>query len=152
MVIDIRPAIFSDLAQLVPNMIPEDRTEILALGYDPAWAMENCLHTSVEATTFLAKGQVGCMLGISRVNDLAEDVQPWLISTPLIYDYQKEFVRLSRRIIKEWLVRYPLMVNYVDVRHEKAIRWLRWLGAQFDPPAPHGPYRRPFHKFTFGAV
>jgi hypothetical protein len=43
---------------------------------------------------------------------------------------------------------YPHLENYVDVRNELSIKWLRWLGFQFDPqPIPYGVWEMPFFRF-----
>jgi hypothetical protein len=40
--------------------------------------------------------------------------------------------------VAEMLRDYPRLCNVVDVRNTVAIRWLKWLGFEFNvPPAPH---------------
>jgi hypothetical protein len=151
MEIKIRPARPRDVDELVQNLLPADRTEVLALGFDPRWAIENCLKTAIEAVAISKGGKLACIVGVSRRHDLAEDVEPWLLSTPVILAHPRDTLHVSKLILERWLKTYPSMSNYVDTRHKRAVRWLVWLGAKLEPAAPHGPYGRLFHKFTFGA-
>ena len=53
-------------------------------------------------------------------------------------------------MIATWREQFPFMFNYVDARHTDAIRWLKWLGFEFDEAAPYGPFDLPFYRFTMG--
>lgn len=139
-----------DLVELAENILPADRTEILAMGVTVEWALKNSLETSLEAVTCRADGRVACVTGVCQSVALSDTVAPWLISTPIILSHPRPTLHYSRLILNKWLPEHPYMANYVDCRHFRAIRWLKWLGANLHEPSPVGPYSRPFHKFTFG--
>ena len=40
------------------------------------------------------------------------------------------------------------MVNYVDSRHHRAVKWLKWLGFSFIREARMGPSDLPFYEFA----
>ena len=60
-------------------------------------------------------------------------------------------MKYSFKVLKAWLDTYGTLVNYVDQRHTRAYAWLQALGATFELVPDHGPYKRPYYKFTFGA-
>jgi hypothetical protein len=51
-------------------------------------------------------------------------------------------VRHSQIVMKEMLKDYPCICGHAVVSNHKAIRWLKWLGAKFEPPWGGGlPFR-----------
>lgn len=148
--VELRQIRDEDIEELLENMLLADRAEVLALGHDLEWAVRNSVATSIESVAIRKNGRLGSLLGVARPLDLDETVAPWLLSTTFMLDNPKEVLRLSRVIFDRWSRTYPHMVNYVDVRHERAIRWLGWLGADFEYIDQHGPYKRPFYRFSFG--
>lgn len=140
-----------DAIELERNLLPADRDEILAMGHDPVWAIQNSLATSLEAVVIRKGGVLACITGVCQPIALSGDVYPWLLSTPVILENPIPTLRLSKTILNRWRAVHPYMSNYVDARHWRALHWLQWLGAELSPAEPFGPFKRPFHKFTFGA-
>jgi hypothetical protein len=58
------------------------------------------------------------------------------------------FCKIAEKIIDIFLITYPKLYNYIDVRSKKTIRWLKWAGFEFAAAAPYGVEQRPFHLFT----
>lgn len=150
MEIDIHYPTDEDVLELVANILPADRDEILALGYEIEWAIRNSIATSLEVGAIRADGKLAAITGVCQSNTLGERVYPWLVSTPELLRHPRAVVEYSRNILAAWLQVYPHMSNYVDQRHYRAVRWLRWLGAKLRPEPAFGPYARPFYHFTFG--
>jgi hypothetical protein len=73
---------------------------------------------------------------------------PWMVTTNHIDSNRRGFMRASKAVMLEMLQRHQVMANYVDARNAAAIRWLEWLGATVDDPAPYGVAGLPFRKFT----
>lgn len=139
-----------DILELAENISEEDRLEVLALGFNPRFALEHALEHAIEAVAIRKDGELACITGISLEDGLAGDVIPWLLSTTMMRNYRRKVLEFSTMLITRWRASHPYMENYVDARHVKAIAWLRHIGAQIHPSEPYGPYNRPFHKFTFG--
>jgi hypothetical protein len=58
------------------------------------------------------------------------------------------FIRHSKPYYSAVRSTYPYLVNYVDARNRKSIKWLKWLGFEFeDKPKPMGVAGLPFYKF-----
>ena len=58
----------------------------------------------------------------------------WALGTDEIAHHKKDFVRESAAIIKRWAELYGRLENTVATFNKNAIRWLKWLGAEFGEP------------------
>jgi hypothetical protein len=71
----------------------------------------------------------------------------WLLGTDGLDKMKKFFVTISKPIIKELSLGYKLLVNFVDSRYVKTVRWLKWCGFTIEPPTTvGGRFAVPFHK------
>jgi len=127
-----------------------DRDECAAGGLGPFRALEVSLKNSVIAWT----GMVGdsrpvAMFGVTPLDILGGMGSPWLLGTDEVRKYAKTFLRFNREYLPVMLDLFPRLVNYVDIRHEVSIRWLKHLGFTFDPdPVPYGPFGMDFYRFS----
>jgi len=71
----------------------------------------------------------------------------WMLVSKEIEQMRLTFLRHSRQVIWAMLKEYPLIYNFVAVKHEKVIRWLRWCGARIGAPTPRGPKGELFSLF-----
>jgi hypothetical protein len=152
MKISLAPVTDGDISELLEGLLPADRAEILALGHDPEWAIRNSVETSLECVAIRGDGRLACLTGVGKSAALDDAVYPWLLSTDMILLHPKHCLKMSKLILNRWLAVHPYMTNFVDVRHERAIRWLTWLGANLELVDQYGPFKRPFYKFSFGAL
>lgn len=134
------------IAELVANMREEDRAEVEAFGDDPMEALEGSVARSVEAWTAQADGRVIGIFGLAPPTVLSDMAVPWLLTTKDMPYHKREFLVRSRQIVNDWQSRYGLLVNYVDMRYEKALRWLKWLGFENGEIVGIGPDNRPFRR------
>lgn len=109
------------------------------------------LERSVSAWTWLVEGQPACMFGIVAPVSLSYESAPWFLSTPLVELHFRTFARECRAHLPELLERHPRLVGRVDARYALSIRWLQWLGARFEDPAPWGVTGALFRRFELGA-
>jgi hypothetical protein len=58
----------------------------------------------------------------------------WLYTTPHLQSHMFMFIRHSQRAVAEIVEHYPLIVGHCLTNNPKAIRWLKWLGAEFNEP------------------
>lgn len=58
----------------------------------------------------------------------------WFYIVEYIESYEFLIVRHSRRVIEKALEDYPVIVGHCDRNNERAIRWMKWLGAEFGHP------------------
>lgn len=151
--IEIRPATWDDIAPIVANIREDDRRECMAQTLlQPADALAFVMRSAVRAWVGLVDGQHACIFGVSRSSlSTLEWGTPWLIGTPLIERHERAFLRRNKAYISEFKTIFPKMENWVDMRNEKAVRWLAWLGFKIHDAEPHGPLGRLFHRFTLEA-
>lgn len=57
-----------------------------------------------------------------------------MLGTDVVLAHQMEFLRRSREWRNQLLQRYSTLTNFVDVRNEVSVRWLRWLGFKLSEP------------------
>lgn len=74
---------------------------------------------------------------------------PWLLTSPAVLGVSSHrFVSVYRRQVTDMLDLFPVLENYVDAEHDKAVRLLVLTGFVVDPPIPLGPYGASFRKFS----
>jgi hypothetical protein len=143
------PAHRDHILWLAEHMAKADVMEVdAAVGMGPYRALEDSLNRSALAWTGMVDGRPVCMFGVSPIDILCGIGSPWLLGTEEIPRHATTFMRLNRQYIPKMLRLFPRLVNVVDARHERAIRWLKWLGFQFDPaPIAVGVFDLPFYRF-----
>lgn len=142
------PAHPDHICRIAGNMSPEDRAECEAGGMGPYRALKSSFDGSVIAWTGMVDDNPVCMLGVSPLDILGGVGSPWLLGTPEVRKYAVTFLRLSRQYVCKMLDIFPHLINFVDVRHTIAIRWLKWLGFGVDAePVAYGPFGAPFYRF-----
>jgi hypothetical protein len=131
-----------------------DREEIYASrGMSPKKVLMESIRASHVAYAFYVKGEIAALFGV--VQAISEDKGgmfgiPWVLTGAAVENDRREFWRWSKEGLRIFLDEYGVLANYVDARHEQAIRWLKHLGAEIDAePKPHGKLGLPFYRFIF---
>lgn len=147
----VRDAEPYDIEMMKDNIREEDRNEVWASDhFTPEQALENSFKVSSEKMAFLVEGEILGMFGIVPLTLMDDRACIWMITTNAIEKYAIKFLRASRYFIKILLERYSILSNFVDVRHKKSVKWLRWSGAIIREPENFGLEQIPFHLFIFG--
>lgn len=117
------------------------------LELDMVHALRMCFGGSLKASKIVVDGKIVAVFGDS-VHDMQLGVGvPWLISTVHVGTRARAFLKVCRGEVEEMLTRHRTLLNFVDARNVKAIRWLRWLGFEFFDPIPYGPKGLDFYPF-----
>jgi hypothetical protein len=145
----IIPAHSDHIDWIARNMRKADVEEAAAAtDTGPCRALRESLVRSDLAWTGLVDDRPVCMYGVCPIDILGGKGSPWLLGTDEVERYAVTFLRANKRYVAQMLDLYPHLENYVDVRNELSIKWLRWLGFQFDPqPIPYGVWEMPFFRF-----
>ena len=86
-------------------------------------------------------GATGVLSGIGRPWFVAHDDFEHPTLAPVL-------ARISRRFIDCWLQRFTRLENLADPEHERAVRYLEWLGFRFDwHKLVRGPFGHPLVRF-----
>lgn len=145
---EVLPLTMADIDTIEPLVRQADRDEITgALGIPMREAMADGIRDSSKASKIVVDGHTVAVFGDAPYSLLGGVGVPWLISTVHVERYPKAFLSVCKPEVAEMLTRHQELLNFVDVRNTVAIRWLKWLGFQFDDPAPYGPRGMLFQRF-----
>lgn len=128
----IRPWRAEDRDYLVAHARAADVAEVEAAGLTYASALEQ----SVARSDWTAVGDFGgrplCVFGVAPASLLGGIGLPWMLGAEGLEAEFRTFLVHCPRVMAAFRASYPRLVNFVDERNATAIRWLRWLGFQFD--------------------
>lgn len=110
-------------------------------------AMQESYNLSEACWVGISNGLPVCVFGVVRTSILSNTGVPWLLATPEFEEEGLDIVRASKTYASLMRKHFRLLVNFVDARQEKSIKWLRWLGFTIEPSQPYGVAGLPFHKF-----
>lgn len=137
-----------DAAFVAANAREADRREFEASsGRTPSQVVAEAMATADMAFTGWRGGVPVCIFGVSPASLLIGRGTPWLVGTDHLDRCARPLLRVSMPALDLFHARYPELMNYVDARNDRAIRWLRWMGFTIHPAEPHGIAGLPFHKF-----
>lgn len=138
----------ADLDWIAQNMSHADADEVLATaGLSPRAALDVSSKVSRDTFVGLVNGVPICAFGIGQRTLLDDVGVPWLLGTPDIRKHARIFLTVSKTWIGNEAKKYSRLENWVDARHTRAVKWLKWLGFTVDDPTPHGIKGMPFHRF-----
>lgn len=111
-------------------MRENDVFECRASGYaTPLEAINGSVKESHKAWTFCYGGVPLCVFG--DVPDLCGGAVFWLLGTDEVKHHKREFMRRSK-LFKGYLMKnYDYLTNVVCMDNKESVRWLKWLGAEF---------------------
>lgn len=152
--VDVMPA---DLAHIAVHLRAADREELSAtrpIGAElnVAAVLQNAVGRSSFVKTGVAPdGEPVALLGVAPMSLLGGIGCPWMLGTDRVFEFPRAFIKEGTRLVGDMLGMYPHLINYVDARNVKSIRWLKRLGFTVDDqPVPYGPKGVPFHRFELG--
>jgi len=138
------------ILELSRTMCDEDVEEVWAAGHVvPQKALSIGRARSRDTQTFLANGRVLCIFGVGQIEAFKNVGVPWMLSSGELPKHYWRFARGSAEWMKQQTSKWTEMINYVDARNSRAVRWLAWLGFDIDVPRPYGPDDMPFHRFSW---
>lgn len=144
---ELVPATADHAAELAQTMRQADVDEVwAATGMRPLEGLLESLGATSDPRTGLIDGEVACMCGIVSPSVLSTTGVPWLLSSNKVDSAGLSFAKGCKAYFKGYTRDFDLLVNFVDARHEQAIRWLKWLGFTIHPAEPFGPFSMDFHK------
>jgi hypothetical protein len=135
-----------DALLIARRMRPQDIAELRAgFGRGPLEAIAHAL----EHATFARMVHYGFepfgLYGTSPLSVLGGLAQVFIFVTDAVDRYPYAFARASKLAARELQGQHRMLMNFVDAKDERVLRWLRWLGARLLPPVERGG--RLFHQF-----
>lgn len=138
----------SHVFRIAAEISEGDRGECEVYGITPFQAIGYSYHHSAAAWTGLVDDMPVCMFGVVPLDILSGKGSPWFLATAELKHYAVTFIKLCRPCLETMLDIFPNLLNYVDAQHVMGIRWLKWLGFQFErEPIPCGKNGALFYRF-----
>lgn len=113
-------------------------------------ALEISFHQSSSCWTVCrADGEAIAIFGTVPSPRQAFAGQAWFLASPEIYDFRRQWVRLSKICLVEMFDEFEVLFNVMDDRNKIERRWVEWMGFEFLwLDASFGPQKRPFWLFA----
>lgn len=147
--LDIRRVGYFDCYTLAKHIRQADKEEIWAArGLTPIQGVEWSVGHSDASYGAFVDGVLVAIWGIASLPNGGG--APWLLATEDLRKYAIRFYHITREHISQMLEAYGYLENYVDARNIDSIRWLKWLGFEFDELQPYGYSQLPFRRFHMG--
>ncbi len=136
-----RPTLPGDYWLFLDDLRQAEIDELAALDT----TCERCMRLGLlagGAQTVFINDEPAAMFGIVDFGDFN---QVWAVFTRAIDRHPIAFLRESKRLADT----FPCeVVNFVDARNVKAVKWFRWLGFEVSEAEPFGMNGELFHRFS----
>jgi len=147
----VRAPRLADVDALLANLRPADAAEVeAARGPDLRHAVLRALALSTRTWAAEVDGRLMLLAGVAPLSLLDGIGTPWTLGTREIDRRPGAFIRLGRAYIPRMRELFPTLVNHVDARNTRSIRWLKRMGFVLAPAEPYGVAGLPFHPFHMG--
>lgn len=103
-----------------------------------------------DSVVWAVKNKPVCIMGVNEDNEGNGIV--WFIATDEFEKNRFYFARHCKKCAEALMSKYKLLYNYVHADHQKAIRWLKWLGFEFSEPLTLGVNKETFYRFEIKNV
>lgn len=122
--------------ELVENIREIDKREIEGLGFSTMRGVEVSIYDTCPV--YVARTKEGKLIACWGLEALVGKEKNtyiiWALATDELRHYEKSFVKESRDLLNRWVDLYGCLENTVATFNKRAIRWLKWLGAEFSQP------------------
>ena len=143
--IEIHPALPMDAYFFAPRLRSSDVLELQATGFEPLRGLTSSYRLSTSCWSASVDGNIAAMWGCGPRNLVFGEGVVWLLTGPEVESHFVRFLRESLKWKKEMMRTYSTLRNQIDVRNKLALRWVEWLGAEFEEDIPVGnTHFRPF--------
>ena len=121
-----------DAADLYEDLREEDMLEILGLMHHPRDAVYMSYASSSKCYSVKDEwNNLYCSFGVTPIKD-TNIGSAWLLGTRRLPSIKKFFLQNSKERMQELLKGFDYLTNFVMRSNTLSIRWLEWLGAEFN--------------------
>jgi hypothetical protein len=141
------PATQAHARSLGINMRDSDAAEVWASsGFLPVEAVEMSIKLSAKSWAMTIDGEVAAVFGVADGSLLDGVAYPWALTSDLVDRHPREFYLASVAVLDYFRSLYPILVNAIDTRNKKSLRWARRVGFKVAAePTPMGVRGGMFH-------
>ena len=145
--IEMRTATAEDISAVRANVRAENLAELEVVGLGLDEVLDWSLNNSWEALCGVIDGEPVCLFGVECTED-PEIGCPWMVGSNAIDRHRVAFLRASKAKVDQWNTHWPVLMNWVDARNVRGLRWLRFLGFEIQEAIPMGESGLEFHLFS----
>lgn len=125
----IETATLRHAESLAQVMRPEDIAEVRSSDdWSPIQALAESLRKSEEAWSVFVDGEIAAMYGVSTLSMLGGVGAVWMLTGPALEKHPLAVLRACQRLLPDLLIRHHVLINAIDARYSKALKWAKWLG------------------------
>ncbi len=133
MAVKLRLCEAGDIEYIAANMRAVDAEEIrLAGNHDPLECLTKGASHSVYCRVIEINGRPAAILGLVPLDNVNGRGICWLLGTDDIERHAKAFCELCRQELAAMMKRAERVENFVWAENRVSIRWLKWLGFEFE--------------------
>lgn len=134
------PATKHDVAGLIDRLRISDVDELAANArltgkYGPGWSLRRQIELDLQDVDCWAMVIDGELAGLGGIHPLPEDPRIgaiWFLGTDLADTHWRTMTRLCRKFLSVHAPDYKMLGNIVPTYNEQRLRWLKYLGFDFD--------------------
>ncbi|GGD03447.1 hypothetical protein GTQ45_01985 [Pyruvatibacter mobilis] len=144
----VRSAVLEDCHNLAPNLRPADAAELRAFaGYEPLEGLVESFKVSAQRYVIEHEGEVLTIFGASPSPHDPTCGLAWMMASTSLEDHSIWFLRNTYWMEKLVDDHYDWLFNFIDIRNEVHMKWLRWCGWEFGAVHENfGVEGRPFQE------
>lgn len=99
-----------------------------------ASVMQQCLSASRIIYQGKIDGELACIWGLVPPTIMSNQAYIWLYTTEVADEHTFILVRYSQHMIEKMLEEFEALTGHCKAGDDRAIRWMKWLGAEFGKP------------------
>lgn len=143
--VQTRQTLQADLECMAEHATVADKEEwYAATGEDLLTSLRQAAEVSGVESWFV-DGQMLALFGLRRAGAWGI---PWSLCTNLVFHVPRLYLFYSQAVLVGLARSFPMVVQKVDARHERALRWASKVGFEVYPTVPYGPFNLPFHPIA----
>ncbi len=147
--IRVRDSRIEDVYSLANTMRESDREEIWASHHKhPFEALKTGFDQSIICLT-IENGSPIVMFGVTKENLLSDKGVIWMLASDDMNKIRFIIARHSKKFIDLMLNVCGYLENYVHIKNQESIKWLRMCGAHFEDAKIYGIEKQLFYHFYF---
>jgi hypothetical protein len=138
-----------DAAAVAADLRDADLAEIIAAGLDDVeGVIQEGIDHSALCWTATVNGRPVMVFGVREWDGCGA---PWLLGTEELLRHKGAVIGQAPAYIDLMLQAFPVLINHVHAKNDKAVRWLKRVGFKLAAPEPHPVTGEPFQQFTMEA-
>lgn len=127
----IREGTVFDAMTLSQRLRKEDREEVYHAARKTPWEALMDAFAHPDSRVFAVQWGADPIAMFGVVGTKETGGSPWMLASDELKGIRKTFLRECRPVVEGWLKEYGTLTNAVWSKNTEHIRWIRWLGFNF---------------------